>query len=265
MGTVWKFIRKTLSRKTFPKTTVVENSEQSQFTSEREKLAHELLTPLAEILNYALVLRRKDLTDIPPVLERLESAATRAIAIISASQFKMAGQSYYKSVDQLRQPQVVNINTLVEIAVNTVRDARREHVVFRRVYSARCCVECVPNEVIQSLINVLRNAYDSFMNDAGQIEIRTLQQESSLLPLGKIRIIVIDNGEGIPADRMKHIFAEGYSTRIGAGRGYGLAVTKQLVQKNEGAIKIYSPTQNQSNGRGTEVAFEFPRVRCASV
>jgi len=242
-----------------------------------DKLAHELGTPIAEILNHVVALKnyvhvfeRRDSPEISSALERLErleSAASRAVAILAASKFVAQEQFHDAQVTEtLEAPQALNINTLIEVAVNAVKNTRREQVSFRHSYSARCCLKCVPNEIIQILINILRNAYDALLTGAGQIEIQTLnlKVEDTSLPLGKIKVSVIDNGEGISDSEMKGVFTEGYSTRIGKSRGFGLAITKHLVQKNHGSIEIYSPPlwYPRAGGHGTQVVLEFPRTHC---
>jgi hypothetical protein len=53
------------------------------------------------------------------------------------------------------------------------------------------------------------------------------------------RIVVSDNGPGVPKDKLAEIFKDGYTTKSPRGelrRGIGLALVKRLVHKAGGSI-----------------------------
>ena len=50
---------------------------------------------------------------------------------------------------------------------------------------------------------------------------------------------MIDNGEGIPNDRIGHIFDAFFSTRAG-GMGMGLAISRRIVEAHHGRIAAES-------------------------
>ena len=68
----------------------------------------------------------------------------------------------------------------------------------------------------------------------------------------KIIITIQDNGPGIPEDKLKHIFRPFYTTKE-EGTGLGLYITKQLVEKIKGRIKVESVS-----GQGTTFAVVLP-------
>ena len=70
----------------------------------------------------------------------------------------------------------------------------------------------------------------------------------------EIAITVIDNGEGIPAERRKRIFRPFYTTREGA-LGLGLTVVAHLVKKYEGGVKV-----NSLPGQGTVARITLPTL-----
>ena len=66
---------------------------------------------------------------------------------------------------------------------------------------------------------------------------------------------VRDNGEGISAEFLPHIFekfrqADSGSARRFAGLGLGLAITRQLVESHGGAISVHS----EGRGKGARFA-----------
>jgi two-component system sensor histidine kinase BaeS len=77
-------------------------------------------------------------------------------------------------------------------------------------------------------------------------------------------VTVTDDGEGIPADELPHIFerfrrADPSRSRATGGSGLGLAVVRQLAEAHGGTATAHSMV-----GRGTEVTLLEPRVTIGS-
>ncbi|MGI8665502.1 MAG: sensor histidine kinase [Jatrophihabitans sp.] len=56
-----------------------------------------------------------------------------------------------------------------------------------------------------------------------------------------LRILVSDNGPGVPAEHLEDIFTDGYSTKLARGeqrRGIGLALVKRLINRAGGTILV---------------------------
>lgn len=98
----------------------------------------------------------------------------------------------------------------------------------------------------QVLLNIINNAVDA-VDIGGKIEIKT-----ELLNGNNVRIMVEDNGQGIPKDRLKHIFEPFYTTKK-KGTGLGLYITYGIVKKLGGDIKVESEV-----GKGTVFTIELP-------
>lgn len=54
----------------------------------------------------------------------------------------------------------------------------------------------------------------------------------------EVRITVADGGPGVPVELREEIFTDGYSTKTGRGRGFGLALVRLLVSQAGGRIEI---------------------------
>ena len=75
---------------------------------------------------------------------------------------------------------------------------------------------------------------------------------------GNALLKIGDNGEGIPPDRVKHIFEPfvvGSDARSGGGSGLGLSITRRIVEKHGGTIAL-SPRPEP--GRSTEFIISLP-------
>jgi signal transduction histidine kinase len=90
-------------------------------------------------------------------------------------------------------------------------------------------------QIEQVLINLIKNAYES---GATEVEVKT--QFSPLLGEGSgVRLLVRDNGCGMPADVLEHAFIPFYTTKP-TGTGIGLSLCRQIILKHGGTIHIES-------------------------
>jgi two-component system, NtrC family, sensor kinase len=101
------------------------------------------------------------------------------------------------------------------------------------------------NQVIRSLI---QNAIEA-VGPGGQVRVKTSAAE------GQILFEVSDNGPGIEAERLARIFSPFYTTKVGSGRGLGLAIVQVVVARLGGSVEVGSVP-------GVETTF---RVRLSAV
>ena len=91
----------------------------------------------------------------------------------------------------------------------------------------------------QVLLNLVGNALQ-YTPSGGRVQIEATQFDD------EIRIAVIDDGIGIPAEHLEHLFTRFYRidksrSRVGGGSGIGLTIAKYLVEANGGRIWAESP------------------------
>jgi two-component system, CitB family, sensor histidine kinase DctS len=100
--------------------------------------------------------------------------------------------------------------------------------------------------------NLIENAYDSFKdmkNESNEIYVSIRQNDKIL------NILVEDNGCGIKEEDLDSIFNYGYSSKSGTGRGIGLFLVKQIVEKGKGKIHVDSVV-----GKGTSFQITFEHI-----
>jgi two-component system NtrC family sensor kinase len=84
-------------------------------------------------------------------------------------------------------------------------------------------------------LNLLLNAIDAIDQGPGMIWIKTMNCGDS------VQVFVTDNGVGIPADKIRHIFEPFYTTKgPGYGTGLGLSVCHQIITRHGGQIHVSS-------------------------
>jgi len=96
-----------------------------------------------------------------------------------------------------------------------------------------------------ALLHILRNALEACKSgDSIRVETRQIPEGAA--------IVVSDNGPGIPAEVLKHIFEPFYSTKAGY-TGLGLPYVRQIIREHRGEIHI-----NSTFGRGCTVTITLP-------
>ena len=92
-------------------------------------------------------------------------------------------------------------------------------------------------ELISIISNLIDNAFESFKNDINNKEIYL----STYTEDNYFCFVITDNGQIIPPEIINKIFDRGFSTKKEkADHGYGLFITKNLVNKNNGEINVES-------------------------
>ncbi len=113
-----------------------------------------------------------------------------------------------------------------------------------------------PARLRQVVINYLSNAV-KFTGDGGTITVDVRRQSSN-----SYRILVEDNGIGIGASDITHLFSEfgqlGPSEKAQAGTGLGLAITKRIVEAQGGKVGVESTL-----GKGSRFYAILPSVPTA--
>jgi signal transduction histidine kinase len=108
-------------------------------------------------------------------------------------------------------------------------------------------VRCDPAQIEQVLLALMMNALDA-MPRGGNLWVKTRRADAS----EHVEITVRDDGMGIPADVLPHIF-EPFLTTKETGVGLGLAISYGIVERHEGRIEVTSEA-----GKGTTFTITLP-------
>jgi len=119
---------------------------------------------------------------------------------------------------------------------------------FTAVYDL---IYCSPNQIKQACVALLVNASEAVL-EKGEIIIRTMNPDDR-----SIRMEIIDNGIGIAAADIPHIFEPFFSTKQStSGIGLGLAIVYGIIQSHKSEIQVKSEP-----GKGTTFTITFPLIR----
>jgi len=111
------------------------------------------------------------------------------------------------------------------------------HVVINELFST---INIKQDELISIMSNLVDNAFEALKSKAvdeyKEIAITTYLKDKEFC------IEVANNGDVIPLITVTKIFDRGYSTKTNKGKdhGYGLFITRQFVEHNNGVITVKS-------------------------
>jgi PAS domain S-box-containing protein len=209
-------------------------------------IAHELNNPLSVVKGYIeLVLSHHDL-----------SAQTRADLEKAAAESHRAAKLVMNFLSFAReQPahrETVDVNQLIE---NVVELRHFDLVVAKTDLTLELepglpCVFADPDQVHQILTNLISNALHAMVDlqKPGCLMIKTALVGET------VRVMVEDNGPGVPPHLLDKIFEPFFTTKdVGAGTGLGLSIAHSLMAEHKGKI-IYQP----SSLGGAGFVLDFP-------
>jgi signal transduction histidine kinase len=101
-------------------------------------------------------------------------------------------------------------------------------------------VAAIAGELRQVFSNLLNNSLDA-IEEGGTVKLR-ISPVALCTETGnrRVRIMVADNGRGINKTSRPSIFEPFFTTKGTLGTGLGLWVTKQIVDKHHGIIRVRS-------------------------
>lgn len=218
------------------------NRSRKQMTAD---IAHDLRNPLTVLSGYLESLQDGKLKPTPERFAVMQAEVThlqclvedlRTLSLADAGELKLHLE--LTSIPELlervaeayrQQAEQQQINLKVEIEPNLPE------------------VNLDPARMEQVLGNLVSNAL-RYTTEGGKIQLSAKQEA------GRLSVSVIDNGSGISADILPHIFERSFrgdESRSGNESGLGLAIAKSIVELHRGMIRTIS------DKNGTQFFIEF--------
>ncbi|HEA21376.1 hypothetical protein LCGC14_0580270 [marine sediment metagenome] len=206
-------------------------------------IAHELNTPLANILGFAELLKEsvRDPANIRDLKKIMDNA------IFSREIVK---KLMFFACEMPQEMKVVSLKPVIESVVKLLAPSLREKKIKLNTSFNSDSVELRADTVqlTQVLFNIIMNAvyYSPF---GGLIHVSVTEIEN------KICISISDEGSGITAEHADKIFEPFFTTKpIGEGSGLGLSVVHGIMGSHKGVI-----AHKPNTPKGTIFTVEFPK------
>lgn len=162
----------------------------------------------------------------------------------------VAMQQSYARVSGLLE--TLSVTDLVEDALRMNAGAMdRHHVRVIREFSPVPLMAVEKHKVLQILVNLIRNAkyaVDDNPDEDKRMTLRVVAEGNGL-----VKISVIDNGVGIPAENLTRIFSHGFTTKK-EGHGFGLHSGALAAKELGGSLSVHS----DGSRKGAAFTLELP-------
>jgi signal transduction histidine kinase len=216
-------------------------------------LAHEIRTPVSVLDAYVEAVEDGVKTLDPETITLLRDQTRRLVRFSDDIAALTQAEESRVSI----APASVAVDALVETAVTSAADRfAAKGVAFETHVDADLPALWVdPDRLGQVLGNLLDNALRHTVS-GGRVDIAATTDS------GDVAITVTDNGDGIPAEHLPHVFERFYRAdaardREHGGAGIGLAIAKALVEAHHGHISASS----QGPGTGSTFTVTLPTHR----
>jgi two-component system, NtrC family, sensor kinase len=212
-------------------------------------VAHEINNPLAGILTYSKLLKKRLAREGNPdaenisMLDLMESESRRCGEIVKNL------MTFARPTSMNREP--ADLNMVIDRCVRLVQhqlDLKNIelHVeIDKELPTVRCDI----GQIEQVVLALVMNAIDA-LSSGGNLTLRSRKGPGP----SEVQLEVRDDGVGMPPDVLANMFEPFFTTKEhGRGLGLGLAISRNIVDRHGGRIQVASEP-----GRGTAFTITLP-------
>ncbi|HUL35943.1 MAG TPA: ATP-binding protein [Candidatus Eisenbacteria bacterium] len=212
-------------------------------------VAHEINNPLAGILTYAKLLKKRAAKEPEVNHENIE------MLDLVESESRRCGE-IVRNLMTFGRPSAMNyepseLNGVIDRCVRLVKHQLELKNIELHLNLAKDLspVRCDPGQIEQVLLALVMNAIDA-MPSGGTLTLATRKGAAG----SDVQVEVRDDGVGMPPEILKNMFEPFFTTKErGRGLGLGLAISRQIVERHQGHIAVQSEP-----GRGTSFTITLP-------
>jgi two-component system NtrC family sensor kinase len=212
-------------------------------------VAHEINNPLAGILTYAKLLKKRLSRDLVvnqeniSMLDLVESESRRCGDIVKNL------MTFARPTSMNREP--ADLNGIIDRCVRLVQhQLKLKNIELHQQLDADLPqVRCDAGQIEQVILALVMNAIDA-MTNGGNLSLCSRKLSYS----AEVQIEVRDDGVGMPKEVLAKMFEPFFTTKEhGRGLGLGLAISRNIVERHAGKIEVASEP-----GHGTTFTITLP-------
>ncbi|MEM7388106.1 MAG: HAMP domain-containing sensor histidine kinase, partial [Verrucomicrobiota bacterium] len=193
-------------------------------------IAHELCSPIARMQMSLGVLQSRLRDDQKDALEDLQEEADHMASMVN----ELLSFSRASLGEKPLRLKSVKVSEIIDLALQRESGLHQDAEVHIEL-TGEPEVLADPRLLERSLANVIRNAF-LYAKDAGPITIAV-----DFPDVEHTRILVMDEGDGVPEDALEHLFDPFYRpetarTRETGGTGLGLSIVKMGIESCQGTV-----------------------------
>lgn len=205
-------------------------------------VAHEVNNPLEALTN--LIFLASSVEDLPK--EAKEYLLTADGELRRMAHVVRQTLGFYR---ETAEPCPVDLGRVVAEIMDLYQSrAQTRSVRLTHVADAGAMALANAGEIKQVVANLVSNAIDASAGGSVETHVRRKGPE--------VEIVVSDNGTGISDKHLAKVFEPFFTTKSEVGTGLGLWVSKGIVEKHKGSVRIVSTTDPGTSG--TRIVVRLP-------
>jgi PAS domain S-box-containing protein len=207
--------------------------------------SHELKTPLTSLKASLQLMDRVKAQAQSSVIQKLIEQSNRSMDKIAALVEDLLNASRTNEGQLYLNKNLFDISWLLSECCNNVRMSGAHELIIH--VEKQMMVYADEHRIEQVLVNLVNNAV-KYAPESKQIFINASREGEM------IKVAIKDQGPGIPADQLPHIFDRYYRvSQSGSGLGLGLYICSEIIKRHEGEIGVSSKI-----GEGSTFWFTLP-------
>jgi signal transduction histidine kinase len=213
-------------------------------------IAHEINNPLAALTNLLYLLAQCELPgDARSYLDTAQAELNRV------SQITVQTLRFHRSS---MRPRNTDLHELIDtvLALLQSRLAQQGIEIVKR-YGKIPSFVMHEGEIRQFIANLLGNAIDALPR-GGCITVRTSTVSHPRSGRPCVRLTVADNGVGMDGETRRRAFEPFFSTKGITGTGLGLWISREIVEKQHGVLRLRSRKSSSAKHGGTVLTAFLP-------
>ena len=146
----------------------------------------------------------------------------------------------------------IDLIALIEESLSFCKQQLRQKgiMVEKQFPGEAVCFEGDDNQIQQLMVNLILNSIQA-ISEKGAIRIRVDKEPNN--GAEKVHLEVADTGMGIQEKDLTRIFDPFFTARKNKGFGLGLSISKRIIEKHNGTIRVESTV-----GQGTTIFIDLP-------
>ncbi len=209
-------------------------------------IAHEIHNPIDTAGNL-LFMASQQTSDQPQIQQLIDTAQREVHRVAQISKNMLSLHRESRAPSSVKLPEL--LDGVVALIEETIAKGKRK---IRVEHGFDGEIEGLPAELRQVFTNVLKNAVEA-TSEGGSIRIFSVATQEA--DRDGVLVHVADNGVGIPDQMKSNLFTPFATTKEESGSGLGLWVSRAIVEKHDGAIRVSSA---ESGYLGTTVSIFLP-------
>ncbi len=204
-------------------------------------IAHEIHNPLDAVSNLLYLISHGTQEEL--TRQYASTASGELVRITQMTQRMLAFQREAAKPVPVKIGEILeSVAALYERKINSAKISLKQQIEFDGDILA------LPGELRQMFANLVGNAIEAVAPRGGTITVRAYTSCDWRRERPGLRVIVADDGPGIPAEVRAKIFEPFFTTKGESGTGLGLWIATEILRKYDGTLHLRTRTEPWMSG-----------------